>query len=110
MTTIDIPLGAVDLPQVILRATGARVLSRRHQVAAWLVSLANRISGGNLAVVEAEPPLGSYTVSVEKIGVDMLLRVGDRAARLPRSDARYVGELLECGWTSSVYNVRAHHG
>ena len=107
MSTVYIPLGSAPCETITLRASGVRVLSMRFHIATWCVRVAGRVLRGRIALVEDEPPPNTHDVAVEKIGVQMRLRIGDRAVRLDRGDARYIGELLGCGWVGQINDQRA---
>ena len=84
-----------------------RVLSLRCRAVAVIVRIAGGLAGCDLRLVEEQPPEQTYDVSVEKVGGQMRLRIGDRGVRLDRGDARHVGGLLESFWVGTVYAVRA---
>ena len=108
MTAIDIPVGPIVANQVVtLRLKGVRVMQARIRFGAALLELIGRVLPFKVEVATDEPPPNTHDVAVEKIGVQMRLRIGDSAVRLDRGDARYIGELLSCGWVGQLNDVRA---
>ena len=91
-----------------IRAVGTRVLGARCRLLSIALRIADLVAPCALELVADEPPAETYDVAVEKHGSDLLLRIGDRAVRLDRRDARHVGGLLEAGWTGTHYAAPAY--
>ena len=104
--TVHLPVAAQEV-RLTVRTKGVRVFGAQCRLLSVVMKVAAWVAPCELELVPDKPPIRFHLVTVEKVGSDIRLVVGDRAVRLTERDAGYVGELLTARMPGFVVRGRA---